>query len=397
MAKQLNIGNTTSPVDVNITESLKINGKTAVVSSSESLGESTRPLYLENGELLAGSQQYIFWEEDSGANPTGSNPYVLKAGDTMTGPLILNGNPSLALAAVPKQYVDGNFLTNTDALNLFYTKEGSNGKFLSLEGGTMNGHVYFNDSIQLYFKGKNNTTSPRAQIGFQNQTISGYKMHCDTSSANYQNSGAFYIQSNGYDGASDTGGIAIDNEGVTVYGAGDPGSNFTGVFRVINEDNVDAGPIFYTLKNGHSYGTALHAAVWNDYAEYRKADSIEPGRCIIENGDDTLSLSSQRMQSGANIISDTFGFSIGETDQAKTPIAVSGRVLAYTWEDREIYREHIGEFVCSGPQGTVSLMTTEEYHKYPHCAIGTVSAVPDYEEWGTGKVKVNERVWIKIL
>ena len=56
MAKQLNIGNTTSPVDVNITESLKINGKTAVVSSSESLGESTRPLYLENGELLAGSQ-----------------------------------------------------------------------------------------------------------------------------------------------------------------------------------------------------------------------------------------------------------------------------------------------------------------------------------------------------
>ena len=72
-------------------------------------------------------------------------------------------------------------------------------------------------------------------------------------------------------------------------------------------------------------------------------------------------------------------------------------MLAYTWEDREIYREHIGEFVCSGPQGTVSLMTTEEYHKYPHCAIGTVSSVPDYEEWGTGKVKVNERVWIKIL
>jgi hypothetical protein len=41
-------------------------------------------------------------------------------------------------------------------------------------------------------------------------------------------------------------------------------------------------------------------------------------------------------------------------------------------------------------------MTEEEEEKYPSRIIGTISAVPDYEEWGTEKVKVNNRIWIKI-
>ena len=41
-------------------------------------------------------------------------------------------------------------------------------------------------------------------------------------------------------------------------------------------------------------------------------------------------------------------------------------------------------------------MTDEEYQKYGYCAIGTISAVPDYEEWGTGNIKVNNRIWIRI-
>jgi lysophospholipase L1-like esterase len=35
-----------------------------------------------------------------------SNPYVLKAGDTMTGPLVLSGDPTSAVQAVTKNYVD---------------------------------------------------------------------------------------------------------------------------------------------------------------------------------------------------------------------------------------------------------------------------------------------------
>ena len=151
------------------------------------------------------------------------------------------------------------------------------------------------------------------------------------------------------------------------------------------------------LTNGFIYVSKLYGAVWNDYAEFRDGDTIEPGKCVIEVGDDTLITSTERLMPGANITSDTFGFAIGETEQAKTPIAVSGRVLAYPYESREEFKKNIGRPVCSGPNGTVSIMTDEEYRDKGYCAIGTISAVPDYEEWGTGKVKVNGRVWIKVF
>ena len=150
-------------------------------------------------------------------------------------------------------------------------------------------------------------------------------------------------------------------------------------------------------RTGVLRGNKLWGAVWNDYAECREVDIIEPGKCVIEVGDDTLTMSTERLMPGANITSDTFGFAIGETEQAKTPIAVSGRVLAYPYESREEFKKNIGRPVCSGPNGTVSIMTDDEYRDKGYCAIGTISAVPDYEEWGTGKVKVNGRVWIKVF
>lgn len=147
---------------------------------------------------------------------------------------------------------------------------------------------------------------------------------------------------------------------------------------------------------GNIYGNKVYGAVWNDYAEYRISDCLEPGRVVCENGDDTLSMSAKRLQPGANIVTDTYGFSIGETSEAQCPIAVSGRVLAYGYEDRDEFRKNIGRPVCAGPNGTVSIMTDEEYIKYGYCAIGTISAVPNYEEWGIEKVKVNNRIWIKV-
>jgi len=41
-------------------------------------------------------------------------------------------------------------------------------------------------------------------------------------------------------------------------------------------------------------------------------------------------------------------------------------------------------------------MTEEEETKFPSRIIGTISEIPNYEEWGTGKVKVNGRIWIRI-
>lgn len=150
-------------------------------------------------------------------------------------------------------------------------------------------------------------------------------------------------------------------------------------------------------ENVYISGNVMYGACWNDYAEYRISDCQEPGRVICENGDDTLSLATERLQPAGNVISDTFGFVIGETEQAKTPVAVSGRVLAYPYESREEFKKNIGRPVCSGPNGTVSIMTDKEYRDKGYCAIGTISAVPDYEEWGAGKAKVNGRVWIKVF
>ena len=151
------------------------------------------------------------------------------------------------------------------------------------------------------------------------------------------------------------------------------------------------------LSSGDARAIRLYGAVWNDYAEFRICkEDFRPGQVVLENGDDTLSITSQRLQRGCSIVSDTFGFAIGETDEAKCPIAISGRVLAYGYESREEFAQHIGWPVCSGPNGTVSIMTDEEEEKYPSRIIGTISAVPDYETWGTGNVEVNNRIWIKV-
>lgn len=152
----------------------------------------------------------------------------------------------------------------------------------------------------------------------------------------------------------------------------------------------NGGAINGTIRAGQVYG-----AVWNDYAEYRQTEEyIQPGYCVIETGKGDLIKSFKRLQPGANIVSDTFGFAIGETEQTKTPLAVSGRVLAYPYEDRDSYQA--GDPVCSGPNGTISKMTREEVREYPDRIIGTVSEIPNYEVWGTGNVKVNNRIWIKV-
>ena len=160
----------------------------------------------------------------------------------------------------------------------------------------------------------------------------------------------------------------------------------------------------HMTSSGQWYG-----AVWNDYAEMRnvpEANTFEEtedshnvklaGRCVRDIGDDTMALSSDRMQPGCKIISDTFGFNIGETDNCKTPIAVSGRALVYIYEGREAARQHIGQPVCSGPDGTVSIMTDEEYRDKGYCCVGTISAIPEYQTWGSGNIQVDGRIWIYI-
>ena len=152
--------------------------------------------------------------------------------------------------------------------------------------------------------------------------------------------------------------------------------------------------ISWNGKTGELIADAVYGAVWNDYAEYR--DQNEPliaGHIAYCDDNGKLKYTTKRLQKFEGVISDTFGFAIGETDECKTPLAVSGRVLVYCDPEDDF---HSGDCVCAGPNGIAYRMTREEIMMYPDRIVGVVSEIPTYERWGSGDVEVNGRIWIKV-
>lgn len=153
-------------------------------------------------------------------------------------------------------------------------------------------------------------------------------------------------------------------------------------------------------------GTALEAfqasqvfgAVYNDYAEYRQSKvSIDPGCVVTEDGNGFVIPSTKRLQKCPMVISDTYGFAIGEQEiegEFSLPIAVSGRVLVYTDKPRDQFK--VGDAVCTGKNGTVSKMKFWEKILFPDRILGVVSEIPNYEIWGSNNVVVDKRIWIKV-
>lgn len=143
-------------------------------------------------------------------------------------------------------------------------------------------------------------------------------------------------------------------------------------------------------------------AQWNDYAECRKTEKLEAGRVVTESNNNIMQITSKRLLPGCRVISDTYGHLIGYSKEAQTPIAVSGRVLVYPYQNRSKYE--LGAAVCSAPNGTVDIMTRDEIMMYPERIIGTVSEIPDYDNWYSSDeidnesipIKVNGRIWIYV-
>lgn len=148
------------------------------------------------------------------------------------------------------------------------------------------------------------------------------------------------------------------------------------------------------------YGAKVFGGVWNDYAEFRKGTTAEGGYCLMECPDGWMRKTTHRLQAGCRLTSDTYGMSMGQTAEAKTPIGVSGRVLVYPYED--ISKFHIGDAVCSAPGGKVSVMSRREIRKWPDRIVGIVSEIPTYKEWKCGTeedektVDVNGRLWVYV-
>lgn len=326
--------------------------------------------------------------------------YVKKTGDTMTGQLAIN------------KAGYGFRVNNGSTGYIELSRDGGGAQLYGLWDCIKNIWLVQSDGTNVYFHG--NADSASRTLGDVNglQIDTNYlKLSGGTMNGSINCSLPATTSTATNTGAMICHGLVGENNGMYVGNGNADGSilgtsgkanlifkSWQSIGFVDGCSSTNAGiTMTINTRTGVLRGNKLWGAVWNDYAECREADTIEPGKCVIEVGNDTLITSTERLMPGANITSDTFGFAIGETEQAKTPIAVSGRVLAYPYESREEFKKNIGRPVCSGPNGTVSIMTDEEYRNKGYCAIGTISAVPDYEEWGTGKVKVNGRVWIKVF
>lgn len=149
------------------------------------------------------------------------------------------------------------------------------------------------------------------------------------------------------------------------------------------------------IESVYTQDNVLFGAAWNDYAEFRtQKEIIEPGYCVASNDNGQVYRTTEKYQACDGIVSDTYGFAIGETNNCKTPLAVAGRVLAYYEGNREDY--HAGDTVCAGPEGKICKMTREEIREWPDRIIGIVSEIPEYEIWGSNNIKVNNRIWIKV-
>ena len=272
---------------------------------------------------------------------------------------------------------------------------GAHGILPSNSGGAGNGHSYIGTS-SWYWK-----YAYIDQIyGYLNGSVSGDAGGNAASATKLKTSRKLW--NNSFDGSSDINGsiqtsasARIESSSGALYIGHANDSDWVYISDCCSRQGSSKWKIY---SGGEATFTKVYGAVWNDYAEYRTGDTIAGGYCVTETKEGIMRKTTERLQPGCKITSDTYGFAIGETNSAKTPIAISGRVLAYTTRNRDEYI--LGAAVCSGPNGTIDIMTRDEIITYPERIVGTVSEIPTYDIWYAGcdqhPIPVNGRIWIYV-
>lgn len=226
-----------------------------------------------------------------------------------------------------------------------------------------------------------------------NSNTSDYSMYCDGGFATSRSSGVIFY---GYYGGWKYCIYNHGNANVSVSAFG--GGLYLGYYNTTSIDFLSGKASINS--SGYLTAVRVYNAVWNDYAECRAVETNEAGYCVTETPSGRMIKTTERLQAGCKVTSDTYGTCMGKTMSARTPIAVAGRVLVYPYRNKNEYS--LGAAVCSAPNGTVDIMTREEIMMYPERIIGTVSEIPNYEFWHGGSkksptdIKVNGRIWIYV-
>lgn len=324
-----------------------------------------------------------------------THSYVPLAGGTMTGALTLSGKPTAANEATTKSYVDG--ATGATILSAVFKEADAykhqcyqvietgetltEGKIIWVQvdkAPTADGPVYLKYNTSDYYPCKSN----RNELLTYNYFRTGWRL-----SLQYSNSHWNVLSSPDAMWPLSVK-ASTSNAAYPLFASAT--SSPTKTNMAIYNPYIAMNP-----STGSLIASKVYGAVWNDYAEFRSAAMpVAAGRVVYSNDSGELFITTERLQAFEGVTSDTYGFAIGETETAKTPLAVAGRVLVYTDENR--YSFHSGDTVCAGKNGTISKMTREEIINYPDRIVGVVSEIPEYKTWGTGNIAVNDRIWITV-
>ena len=138
----------------------------------------------------------------------------------------------------------------------------------------------------------------------------------------------------------------------------------------------------------------MQGAAWNDYAEYRpfEGETPQPGQIVCDTGHGTVQLSTRKLQPCAHIISDTYGYIIGDSTNA-VPIALAGRTLVCL-DQLSLLNLQLGDCICAGSNGFASKMTRQEITNFPEAIIGIVCEIPEGAQHKPAGL--DNRVWVNV-